>query len=154
MASDKRPAHKSLAGTSAAAPAMSAAESGFAALVRTEIRRAARTRGALSLALFRADRLEPDTPRLLDSIAQCVALSMRETDVSAVLGERSVAVLLVETDDAGAHAFVRKIQRKIPLPGVASEVHTYPSPVFDEVCASAMPARNLILIDMPGNDPR
>ena len=105
----------------------------FMSRVNREIRRALRTRCDLSLALFTFDGGMPDAAAILDSIATRVARSLRETDEFAILGNRLVVVLLLETNLAGASTYAERMLRAMALSGVTAHAHSHPSPAFDDL---------------------
>jgi hypothetical protein len=97
-----------------------------------------RTRCYLSLALFRLDGKVPDAAALIDSVATCVRRNMRETDAVANLGDGTVAVLLADTSFEGGSTYAQRILNDLPRHGVSARVESYPSPVFDDICAGRL----------------
>jgi len=102
---------------------------GFMHRVRTEIRRAARSRRPLSLALLRLDYADVHD-KGWTHLWNVVRRRKRETDTVARVGEHLVAVLLIDTDESGAQAFMRDILERassLPLTGI---VQAYPGHLF------------------------
>ena len=104
----------------------------FASLVSREIRRAIRTKCDLSLALFRIEGGRSDAVPLLDLVTHCVKRNLRATDEYAVLADNLVAVLLLETDGAGASAYAQRLLHEMSTPRVSAQAHSYPSTIFDD----------------------
>jgi len=101
----------------------------FVDRMHVEIRRSARSRRALSLALF---RLEADAAshgqwmRLWDVVRR----RKRETDIVGHVGHNLAAALLVDTDEAGAQAFMRDILARAGALQVTSAAQAHPGHLF------------------------
>ena len=101
---------------------------GFMHRVRMEIRRAARSRRPLSLALLRLDNTDVHDKGWAH-LWNVIGRRKRETDTVARVGEHLLAVLLVDTDEVGAQAFLRDILDRAASQ-VTGIVQAYPGHLF------------------------
>ena len=101
---------------------------GFMHRVRMEIRRAARSRRPLSLALLRLDNTDVHDKGWAH-LWNVIWRRKRETDTVARVGEHLLAVLLVDTDEVGAQAFLRDVLDRAAS-HVTVIVQAYPGHLF------------------------
>jgi hypothetical protein len=114
------------------------AQSELSKLIRREMRRADRTRIPLSLVLFRIgvdDGIGASDAARLWAI---VLDSSRETDVPVRIDPGVIVVVLLDTDGAGADAFLRKILSRAQNLSPMATTQQYPGPWFDALAAGEL----------------
>jgi hypothetical protein len=113
-------------------------QSELSKLIRREMRRADRTRIPLSLVLFRvqadAGANAPDVERLWPTVLD----NSRETDVPFRIDPGVILVVLLDTDAAGADAFLRKIHSQARNLSPKATTQQYPGPWFDALAGGQL----------------
>jgi lipopolysaccharide/colanic/teichoic acid biosynthesis glycosyltransferase len=91
--------------------------------------RSDRSKTCLSVSFFQLDGNKARAERLL----QIVCADKRETDLIGYLGNGCVAVLLPETDAAGAERQAQRIVSRSGVPPLSPVTHTYPDQLFEHI---------------------
>jgi exopolysaccharide biosynthesis polyprenyl glycosylphosphotransferase len=108
----------------------------FIAHYRLERRRANRTQAPLSVAVFSCEPDDQDAKRQVKRLARDLPLYTRETDVLGYLDDEHVALLLPDTDAAGADTVCRNALRRLRDLRCTVRIATYPDEVFDSLTES------------------
>jgi lipopolysaccharide/colanic/teichoic acid biosynthesis glycosyltransferase len=124
----------------------------FLSDLHREMRRADRSRTPLSLLVYRVERAATPAVRPADHLLEVLHRVKRETDIVGLMGDDKVAVLCPDTDEAGTHAFLRKIETHRGGTPIASApaTATYPHVMFDTLANGANPlpaARPFVVSD-------
>jgi len=112
----------------------------FLAEVDKERRRAERSRAPLSVVLYRVRREFATDPRYIERLLQILCKSKREADLLGHIDSDSIAVLCVDTDEAGAQGFVAKHEALCAELPVEVFSATYPDHLFESL-AKGLPDR-------------
>ena len=123
----------------------------FLLQLRREKRRAERSKTPLSLVLYRMNGCGRDD---LDRLLEILYAAKRETDIVGHVREDQVAIVCPDTDNAGAEAFLRKIEARAAELSIIGVTATYPDHLFDALTTSneglpELPAS--LLEDSPGS---
>lgn len=94
-----------------------------------ERRRVDRSTAALSIVVFKPEG-RADEATFNAELPTVLLRATRETDIVGWLDRRQIAVLLPDTDAAGAEAFVRKLALSISDPPIVAATGTYPDQLF------------------------
>jgi lipopolysaccharide/colanic/teichoic acid biosynthesis glycosyltransferase len=92
-----------------------------------------RSSAPLSVVLFRLENGETDRFGCVEALLRVLHQSKRETDFLGCLSEDLVALLLPDTDEAGARGFLRKIEEQIERFHASTKSGTYPDVLFDQL---------------------
>ena len=125
----RRPVRLDRANVSPTPHGQAPAPHAFVDRIRLEIRRSARSRQALSLALFRLES-DADSHAQWTQLWDVVRRRTRETDAVAHVGHHLAAALLVATDEAGAQAFMRDILERVGALRVTGAAQAHPGHLF------------------------
>jgi exopolysaccharide biosynthesis polyprenyl glycosylphosphotransferase len=102
----------------------------FLRQMRLEKRRAERSKTSLSLVLFIADAEHPDGLASAPGLMDLLRSAKRETDFLGYLAGDRVALLLPDTNEAGAHGFTRNVSSRASNLQYSTIVSTYPDEIF------------------------
>jgi lipopolysaccharide/colanic/teichoic acid biosynthesis glycosyltransferase len=98
-----------------------------------EMRRAERSRTALSLVLYQVGDKESQDSRHADQLLELLCNAKREVDIVGHVGDNIIVVLCPDTDEQGTKGFMRKIDAQagdLPFAAVAA---TYPDDLFENL---------------------
>ena len=98
-----------------------------------EMRRAERSRAALSLVLYQVDDKRPQESRHAGRLLEVLWSAKRETDIVGHVGDDMIAVLCPDTDEQGTKGFTRKIDAQAGDVPFAAVVATYPDDLFENL---------------------
>jgi exopolysaccharide biosynthesis polyprenyl glycosylphosphotransferase len=109
----------------------------FLRQLHLERRRTDRSKAPLSIVQFRLDSGYAAALERVEELLQLLRISKRETDTLGYLGEDVVALVLPDTNEHGAQAFVRKIVDQAEHLQLATTTATYPDQSLDSIAAGA-----------------
>ncbi len=112
----------------------------FMALLRREKRRAERSGAPLTLLLYRLETGSLPAGAAADRLTDLLQGIKRETDVLTQIGERLLAMVLTDTDEAGAACVMGRIRARAPDLPCSVQATTYPEDIvqaFTQARASA-----------------
>jgi lipopolysaccharide/colanic/teichoic acid biosynthesis glycosyltransferase len=107
----------------------------FLKQLEREKRRTDRSKGSLSLVLFRFDRKGGGSPGDVDRLLAVLCRRKRETDIAGYLADDLIAVLLPDTNQQGTLALARKVVASAGDLQLSTVAATYPDRVFDALKA-------------------
>lgn len=115
--------------------------------VQCEMRRAERSRAALSLVLFKFGDEATAGPSPTTELLDILAHAKRETDVLGLIDRQTVAVLCPDTDASGGHTFIRRVDALAAHLPYGAVCATYPDHLFDSLSrlADTMPSAEVFL---------
>jgi exopolysaccharide biosynthesis polyprenyl glycosylphosphotransferase len=105
----------------------------FLRQMRLEKRRTERSKAPLSLVLFNVDLELTDGANQLRALAESLRSSMRETDVLGYVADDCLGFLLPDTNEEGAHSFMRNVRTRNGDLSYSTVVATYPDQVFESL---------------------
>lgn len=106
---------------------------------RREQIRSSRSRSPLSVAILSVAGSSVETLLELYEIAKVLEIKLRETDIFGWYGRNAIAVLMVDTDEAGAEACLSRLLGHPQDTHVAISVNTYPESALAAAAAQAPP---------------
>jgi lipopolysaccharide/colanic/teichoic acid biosynthesis glycosyltransferase len=110
----------------------------FLRVVQREKRRTDRSHSALSIGVFETATAPQGASRALDGLIGDLAAVIRETDYLACIDERTVAVLLPDTGEAGLGSFLDKVALAGSSHAVDTAGATYPDAAFERLVADRL----------------
>jgi lipopolysaccharide/colanic/teichoic acid biosynthesis glycosyltransferase len=110
----------------------------FLRVVQREKRRTDRSHSALSIGVFEAASAPQGAPRALDGLIGDLAAVIRETDYLACIDDKTVAVLLPDTGEAGLGSFLDKVALAGNGHAVDIAGATYPDATFERLVADRL----------------
>jgi exopolysaccharide biosynthesis polyprenyl glycosylphosphotransferase len=105
----------------------------FLKLLRLEKRRAERSNTKLSIVHFRLDRTYGDEFADVKGLLDVVHSSKRETDRLGFLDDDLIALILPDTSEQGAQAFVQSIKNRVRALNFTTASMTYPDQLVEYV---------------------
>ena len=105
----------------------------FLNLLRLEKRRADRSKGPLSIALFSFRKGQEDCSGTIEHFLTCLRESTRETDFKGWIGGNVIGIILPDTDEKGANQCIEKIRSQNGNGSCSIVTKTYPDHLFQEL---------------------
>ena len=115
----------------------------FLKQMEREKRRSDRSKAPLSIILFRLEARKPGDFGGVEAFLRLLHHSRRDTDILGYLRDDLVALLLPDTDEKGAHGFMRKIESRIGRFPASTISGTYPDQLFDQISTEPKARSNL-----------
>jgi GGDEF domain-containing protein len=113
------------------------AKNQFLRQLQLERRRTDRSKSPLSIVQLRLDNRHAAQLGRIEELLELLRTSKRETDTLGCLGEDVVALVLPDTNEQGAQAFVRKIVARAEHLHLSSTTATYPDQSLDSLAAGS-----------------
>jgi lipopolysaccharide/colanic/teichoic acid biosynthesis glycosyltransferase len=101
--------------------------------VQCEMRRAERSKAALSLLLFKFDEAPASGASPSNELLEILAHAKRETDVLGLIDRHTIAVLCPDTNACGGQTFIHRIDALAAHLSYGSVCATYPDHLFESL---------------------
>jgi len=104
--------------------------------LQLEKRRTDRSKAPLSMIVFRVDSPNRHGIQNLNSLADFLQLSKRETDILGYLGENRLALLLPDTNETGVQSLTHNLRSRAGDIAYSITTGTYPDQLFDSLTSA------------------